>query len=105
MHAAILSRREEVAALCQYFGVARLDVFGSAVRCSDFDPLRSDADLLVVFAPDRDPGTAAFLDFKAALEEALGRHVDLVERPAVERSRNHIRRASILAEAELLYAA
>lgn len=105
MHAAILARREDIAVLCRRFGVSRLEVFGSAARASDFDPLRSDVDVLVSFTPEQEPGMAAFLDFRAALEAVVGRPVDLVERPAVERSRNHIRRARILGEAEALYAA
>lgn len=96
MHPAILSRREEVALVCRRFGVARLDVF---------DPARSDVDVLVSFAVDQEPGLGGFLDFKAALEAVLGAPVDLVERPAVERSRNHIRRANILGETQALYVA
>lgn len=105
MHGSIQARRDEVAVLCRRFGVVRLDVFGSAARGDDFDPDRSDADLLVTFAADREPGLAAFLDFKAAMEGLLGRRVDLVERPAVERSRNTIRRRNILNEAQPIYAA
>ena len=51
MHAEILRHRETLAALCRRHGVARLDVFGSAARGVDFDPARSDVDLLVEFAP------------------------------------------------------
>lgn len=105
MHPDILSHRAAIIALCQRFGVVRLDVFGSAARGDDFDPGRSDVDVLVAFAPDQEPSLTAFLDFKMALEAMLGRPVDLVERPAVERSRNHLRRQAILGEAELLYAA
>lgn len=105
MHPDILSHRTEVRALCERFGVMRLDVFGSAARGDDFDPTRSDVDVLVAFSQDREPSMAIFLDFKLALEAMLGRRVDLVERPAVERSRNHLRRQAILGEAELLYAA
>ncbi len=105
MHPDILSHRTEIGALCRRFGVMRLDVFGSAARGDDFDPARSDVDVLVTFSADREPSLAAFLDFKLALEAMLGRAVDLVERPAVERSRNRLRRQAILGEAELLYAA
>ena len=58
----------------------RLDLFGSAARW-DFEPDRSDIDLLVEF--DRDLREAfslrTYLGLKEALEELLGRSVDLVE--------------------------
>ena len=103
MHPDLADKREALTALCRRFGVARLEVFGSAARGGDFDPRRSDADFLVTFAPATRDDLAAFDDFRAALETLLGRPVDLVERPAVEASRNYIRRRRILAEAEAVY--
>jgi predicted nucleotidyltransferase len=102
MHPVIAEKCEALAALCRRFGVRRLEVFGSAARGTDFDPRRSDADFLVSFSPRADD-LARFLDFKEALESLLGVSVDLVERGAVECSRNYIRRRSILAEAEPIY--
>jgi uncharacterized protein len=104
MHALIAVNRAGIAALCRRFGVTRLDVFGSAARGADFDPNASDADFLVAF--DRDSGhppLAQFLGFAEALENVLGRPVDLVEREALEASDNDIRRRSILADAETVY--
>lgn len=104
MHPLLVDRRDAVANLCRRFRVRRLDAFGSAVRPDDFDALRSDVDFLVELGPDADD-LSSFLDFKEALEALLGRPVDLVERQAVEASRNPIRRRRILTEAEPLYAA
>ncbi len=104
MHQLFAENRDALAGLCRLYAVRRLDVFGSAARGKDFDPARSDADLLVEFAPEADD-LVTFLDFKDALEALLGRPVDLVERRAVEASRNSIRRRRILSESELLYAA
>jgi len=104
MHAAIEEKRQALAALCRRFGVQRLDVFGSAARGADFDPRRSDADFLVSFSSQAND-LSRFMDFKEALEALLGRAVDLVEREAVEASRNYIRRRSILSEAEPVYGA
>lgn len=104
MHPLLAERRDAVAELCRRFRVRRLDAFGSAVRPGAFDPSRSDVDVLVEFGSEADD-LGTFLDFKEALEALLGRPVDLVERQAVEASRNPIRRRSILAEAEPLYAA
>jgi predicted nucleotidyltransferase len=103
MHEDIARKRSQLAALCRRFGVERLELFGSAARGSDFDPARSDADFLVTFAPDVANDLVRFLDFKEAIEAELGRTVDLVERAAVEASRNPIRRRRILSSAELIH--
>jgi len=96
-------KRDALAATCRRYGVARLEVFGSAARGTDFDRSRSDADFLVTFKPAARNDLAAFADLKEALERLLGRPVDLVEREVVEGSRNFIRRRAILKEAETLY--
>lgn len=105
MHAEILRHRETLAALCRRHGVARLDVFGSAARGVDFDPARSDVDLLVEFAPSTPRRLAALLDFEAEAGKALARPVEVVDRRAIEESENYIRRRRILAEAEALFVA
>jgi uncharacterized protein len=103
MQAEIGEKRDALAAVCRRYGMARLEVFGSAARGADFDPNRSDADFLVTFEPAARNDLAAFADLKEALERLLGRPVDLVEREAVEASRNFIRRRAILQEAETVY--
>lgn len=103
MQADIAKKRAALAALCRRYGVARLEVFGSAARGTGFDPNRSDADFLVTFTPTVRNDLAAFADLKDALERLLGRPVDLVEREAVEASRNFIRRRAILKGAETVY--
>ncbi len=103
MHAAIADKRQELIAPCRRYGVARLEVFGSAARGADFDPTRSDADFLVTFSSRARDDLSAFADFKEGLEALLGRPVDLAEREAIEASRNTIRRRRILAEAEAVY--
>ena len=103
MRAEIANHRQALADLCGRFGVRRLEVFGSAARVSDFDPQRSDADFLVTFGPATRNELAVLDELKSALETLLDRPVDLVEREAVEASRNFIRRRRILAEAEAVY--
>ena len=76
MQADIDNNRDALAAICLRYGVARLEVFGSAARGAGF----------------------LFL-----LEKLLGRRVDLLEREAIEASRNFIRRRAILKEAETVY--
>lgn len=104
MHPLLAEKREALAGLCRRYGVRRLDAFGSAAHGEGFDPRRSDADFLVEFGPEADD-LACFLDFREALEKLIGLPVDLVERQAVEASRNGIRRRRILSEAVPLYAA
>ena len=104
MHASIEQHREKIAELCRRHGVRRLEVFGSAAREVDFDPSTSDADFLVSF--DEVKGVAGFkrdLDLAEALRALLGRPVDIVDRRVVEKSRNHIRRRGILADAQPIY--
>lgn len=52
MLATLEAQRDRIAALCERHGVCRLDVFGSAACGVDFDPARSDVDLLVEFDPE-----------------------------------------------------
>lgn len=102
MHATIADKKEELAQLRRRYGVARLEVFGSAARDTDFDPQSSDADFLVEFRPDR--GLAPFdqfFDLADALRQILGRPVDLVEVGTV---RNPYLRAAINRSRELVYA-
>lgn len=102
MHAAIADKKEELVKLCRRHGVIRLEVFGSAARGTDFDPLTSDADFLVEFRLDN--GRAPlhqYFDFAEALREALGRSVDLVESDAIQ---NPYLRTAIDKSRELIYA-
>ena len=94
--------RDAVADLCRRYGVERLDVFGSAAR-TDFDPNRSDIDLVVRFRDTRLPGYAdRYLGLVDELEKLLGRHVDLL----TERSlRNPLFIKSVAEDRRQLYAA
>lgn len=82
---------EQIDRLCRLYGVRKLELFGSILR-PDFDPERSDVDLLVEFKPQVADSFANFLDLKEALEGLLGRRVDLVELRAIRnrRLRRHI---------------
>ena len=102
MHTFIESRSAELAELCRRFHVRRLDLFGSATG-ENFDPSRSDVDLLVEFEPG---GTMKALDqyfgLKEALEALFGRPVDLVSASALK---NPYMRKSIEETREVLYEA
>lgn len=102
IHAAIAAKKDELTELCQRYNVARLEVFGSAARGTDFDPQTSDADFLVDFrlVDGRTP-LQQYFDFAEALRQTLGRSVDLIESGAVK---NPYLRAAIDRSRELVYA-
>ena len=99
MQALIAEKQAEIAAVCRRYRVRRLEVFGSAAR-DDFDPARSDVDLLVEF--EEAPGLREYFGLKEELEAVLGRSVDLVMPGAI---RNPYLRAGIEQDRELLFAA
>ncbi len=72
--------REQIAEFCRERGIRKMSLFGSVVR-DDFDPARSDVDVLVEFAPGRTPGWE-FFHWNEDLEPLFGRKVDLMSRVA-----------------------
>jgi uncharacterized protein len=99
----IEQHRIAIRALCEEFGVSRLELFGSAAT-GGFNPARSDVDFLVEYPPDYDfgPWLARYFEFKERLETLLGRPVDLVMAGA---PRNPYVIQSINETRQLLYAA
>ena len=93
----------ELASFCDRWKVTELAAFGSILR-GDFGP-DSDIDLLVSFAPHARWSLFDLVTMQDELQAVLGRDVDLVEREAVERSENYIRRRSISGSLEVIYAA
>lgn len=89
--------------VCRTHRVKTLALFGSAIR-EDFRA-DSDVDFLVEFAPDAQLNALEFAAIHEELESLLGRRVDLVERKAIEQSRNYIRRHHILSHVEPVYVA
>ncbi len=87
MQSILLSHADKISSLCRKFGVARLDVFGSAAR-SDFDPISSDIDLIASFTNTSEPGYAdRYLDFAESLEALFGCKVDLLTPGAIRNQR------------------
>jgi len=80
----ITAKREEIAELCRTHHVRRLAVFGSAVR-DDFDPMRSDIDLLVEFGPEAQHCYSKnFFSLEEEMARLFGRDVDLVVSETLE---------------------
>ena len=98
----IETHRNDIAGICKRFHVSRLDVFGSAARGFDFDPTRSDVDLLVTYEPGAPrPTLEEYFALQEQLEALFGYPVDLVMAGAV---RNPYVRANIERSRELVYA-
>ena len=102
MHPLVERHRSRIAELCRRYGVRSLELFGSAAT-PEFDPLRSDIDLLVDFQ-DAGPAGAAdrYFGLKEDLQNLLGRSVDLVMLQAL---RNPYVLRAVNSQRDRLYAA
>jgi predicted nucleotidyltransferase len=94
---------DEVEVFCKRNHISSFGLFGSALR-EDFGP-GSDIDVLVEFERQHEPDLFRLVELQDELSKMLGRKVDLVERRAVERSENYIRRRHILESVEPIYVA
>ncbi|GAB4575802.1 MAG: nucleotidyltransferase family protein [Anaerolineae bacterium] len=94
---------EALRAFCQRWQIRELAVFGS-ILTDAFSP-ESDIDVLVTYQPGIEWTLSQYMQMHDELEALLGRRVDLVNRRAVERSRNPVRRRAILESARTIYAA
>lgn len=108
MDEAVLQKRMGIshAALvdfCKRWQVAELHLFGSVLSESFSD--ESDIDILVAFSEEATWRIFDFVRMRDELQTLLGREVDLIERVAIERSRNPVRRDAILQSARKIYAA
>ena len=93
---------EQIAGFCRRWDIARLEVFGSALR-EDFRS-DSDLDLVATYAPKAQWSLLDRVRMKCELEDLLGREVDLLNRRALEKAGSRERSAAILAQAQTLYA-
>jgi len=89
--------REKLRDFCRKWKITEFSLFGSVVR-DDFGP-ESDVDVMVRFADDAEWSLFDEVHMEDELVEIFGRDIDLLTRRAVERSRNAIRRDSILTNA------
>jgi len=94
--------RAQLVDFCQRWKIAKMALFGSVLR-DDFRP-DSDVDVLVSFSSEAHYTLLDLARMESELEKIFGRRVDLVELSAIEKSRNYIRRKSILSSAETIYA-
>jgi predicted nucleotidyltransferase len=95
--------KKKLEEFCRRWKISELALFGSVLR-DDFRP-NSDIDLLVSFSPKAKVSLFDLVRMQNELKEIFGREVDLVERRAIEKSENYIRRKSILSNTKVIYAA
>lgn len=88
---------------CRKWRITELSLFGSVLG-EDFRPT-SDIDVMVTFAPGAEWSFFQKIVMEDELSSIVGRPVDLVERRAIERSENYLRRRHILSTAESIYVA
>jgi len=101
MSARIILDQKKIAEFCQRWKITEFALFGSVLR-EDFRA-ESDVDVLVDFAADADWSLFDHVEMEDELSTILGRKVDVVNRRAIERSENWIRRQAILNTAEPIY--
>jgi hypothetical protein len=94
---------EKIKEFCRKWKIVEFSLFGSVLR-EDFRP-DSDVDVMVSFTPGARWSLLDVVEMERELGEVLAHRVDLVERCAVERSDNYIRRRHILNSAEPVYVA
>ena len=97
---------DEIREFCEKWGIAKIEVFGSAIR-DDFNPQNSDVDLLLSRRMNPKVRISLFDEVTMVdeLAEIFGRKVDLVWRSSIETHYNEIRKKSILDHTETIYAA
>ncbi|VAW30858.1 hypothetical protein MNBD_CHLOROFLEXI01-3573 [hydrothermal vent metagenome] len=93
---------KQIEAFYKRWKIQELALFGSVLR-EDFSP-DSDIDLLVSFNDDADWSLFEHVQMQFELQEMLGRDVDLVNKRALKRSQNWIRREEILRTASPIVA-
>jgi hypothetical protein len=72
--------REKIAEFCRVRGIRKLSLFGSVLR-EDFDPARSDVDVLAEFEPGALNGVGfRYFAYGDELAAIIGRRVDFCSR-------------------------
>lgn len=94
--------QQAVGQVCAGRPITRVDLFGS--RAAGTHGASSDVDLLLEFETGAKIGLFELGAIREDLVERLGVEVDILSREAVQRSRNAIRRDSILSHAVPVYA-
>jgi predicted nucleotidyltransferase len=86
MVSVLAEKRSELSALCNRYGVQRLEVFGSAASEEAFVPETSELDFIVEFRANEDlgPWLQKYFDFRDGLSKLFGYPIDLVMASAMK---------------------
>ncbi len=103
MNSHVAIHKERIEAFCQQHNVCELALFGTVLH-DDFRA-NSGIGVLVGFKQEHMPESVKLSKMQDELAKIFGQSVDLVERQAVEKSENYIRRRHILKAIEPIYAA
>jgi predicted nucleotidyltransferase len=96
--------RAAIESYCRKWRITELSLFGSVLRPGEFRD-DSDVDVLVTFENAARWTLFDLVRMQDELKTIVGREVDLVEKVAVERSPNYIRRRHILENQRTFYVA
>ena len=91
---------EKLQEFCDRWQIIEFAVFGSVLR-EDFRD-DSDLDVIVTFVENAPWTLFDLVTMQEQLQEIVGRPVDLMEKQAIEKSENWIRREEILNTAQVL---
>jgi predicted nucleotidyltransferase len=89
-------------AFCIKWKIKTFYFFGSVLR-ADFDPSKSDLDVMVEFKHDAEWSLLDHVEMRDELVQIAGRSVDLLTKRSIERSQNKIRKEEILSTAKAIY--
>lgn len=100
MSSAISVDHNAIAKLCRQYGIERLSLFGSVLR-PDFDPARSDVDVLIEFQRGASRSLFVIVNIQDDLQALFGRPVHVMTPGSISK----YFRNDVLREAELQYVA
>ncbi|MGD0077077.1 MAG: nucleotidyltransferase domain-containing protein [Sedimentisphaerales bacterium] len=103
MNSHIAVPKEKIDAFCQQHHVCELGLFGTVLH-DDFRA-NSGIGVLVGFKQEHKPEVTKLGEMQDELTKIFGQNVELVERQAVEKSQNYIRRRHILKAVEPIFTA
>lgn len=95
-------RIDKIKDFCLKWKVKEFALFGSIIR-PDFNPLKSDVDVLLTFFNGQDLSLFDFIEMKDELELIFQRKVDLISKETIEKSKNPFRKKEILENYEVIY--
>lgn len=93
---------KEIKRICKKWNISEFSFFGS-VNTERFNS-ESDIDILLTFKNNASIGFFELSDIKEELEKVLGREVDIITKRGLEKSKNPVRKKSILNSSKIIFA-